>query len=127
MNNSFNTHVINNNYVVMLYLVNLVLKHNFCFVVSHKCYIFALPKLNNNNSALDITVKSTTMAKEFGNIYAEDVGYPQTIPALRVEIYEDGYEVEERIIPVTKNQQRYVMSLTREKRVKYISKKIEIN
>ena len=49
------------------------------------------------------------MAKEFGNIYAENVGYPQTIPALRVEIYEDGYEVEEKIIPVTKNQQRYVM------------------
>ena len=67
------------------------------------------------------------MAKEFGNIYAENVGYPQTISALRVEIYEDGYEVEERIIPVTKNQQRYVMNLTREKRVKYISKKIGIN
>lgn len=79
------------------------------------------------HSALDNTVKSTTMAKEFGNIYAENIGYPQTIPALRVEIYEDGYEVEERIIPVTKNQQRYVMSLTQEKRVKYISKKIGIN
>ena len=58
MNNSFNTQVINNNYVQTLYLVNLVLKHNFYFVVSYKCHIFALPKLNNNNSALDITVKS---------------------------------------------------------------------
>ena len=67
------------------------------------------------------------MSKEFGNIYAENIGYPQTIPALRVEIYENGYEVEERIIPVTKNQQRYVMSLPQEKRVKYISKKIGIN
>ena len=67
------------------------------------------------------------MTKEFGNIYAENVGYPKTIPALIVEIYKDGYEVEQRIIPVTKNQQRYVMSLTREKRVKYISKKIGIN
>ena len=67
------------------------------------------------------------MAKEFGNIYAENIGYPQTIPALRVEIYEDGYEVEEIIFPVTKNQQRYVMSLPQEKRVKYISKKIGIN
>ena len=66
------------------------------------------------------------MTKEFGNIYAENVGYPKTIPALRVEIYKDGYEVEERIIPVTKNQQRYCMSLSREKRVKYISKKIRI-
>ena len=66
------------------------------------------------------------MAKEFGNIYAENIGYPQTIPALRVEIYENGYEVEERIIPVTKNQQKYCMSLPHEKRVKYISKKIEI-
>ena len=64
---------------------------------------------------------------EFGNIYAENVGYPQTKPALRVEIYKNGYEVEERIIPVTKNQQRYVMSLPQEKRVKYISKKIGIN
>ena len=64
---------------------------------------------------------------EFGNIYAENVGYPQTKLALRVEIYENGYEVEERIIPVTKNQQRYVMSLPQEKRVKYISKKIGIN
>lgn len=64
------------------------------------------------------------MSKEIGNVYAEKVGYPQTIPALRVEIYENGYEVEERIIPVTKNQQRYCMSLTREQRVKYISKKI---
>ena len=67
------------------------------------------------------------MAKEFGNIYAENVGYPKTIPALRVEIYENGYEVEERIISVTKNQQRYCMSLPQEKRVKYISKKIGIN
>ena len=67
------------------------------------------------------------MSKEIGNIYAENVGYPQTIPALRVEIYDNGYEVEERIIPVTKNQQKYCMSLPHEKRVKYISKKIEIN
>lgn len=67
------------------------------------------------------------MSKEIGNIYAEYVGYPQTEPALRVEIYEDGYEVEDIIIPVTKNQQRYAMSLTREKRVKYISKKIGIS
>ena len=66
------------------------------------------------------------MSKELGNIYAENVGYPQTQPSLRVEIYENGYEVEERIIPVTKNQQRYCMSLSREKRVKYISKKIRI-
>ena len=67
------------------------------------------------------------MSKEFGNIYAENIGYHQTTPALRIEIYENGYEVEERIIPVTKNQQRYVMSLPQEKRVKYISKKIGIN
>ena len=67
------------------------------------------------------------MSKEIGNIYAENVGYPQTTPALRVEIYENGYEVEERIIPVTKNQQKYCMSVPHEKRVKYISKKIEIN
>lgn len=66
------------------------------------------------------------MSKEFGNIYAENVGYPQTKPALRVEIYEDGYEVEEKIIPVTKNQQRYCMSLPHEKKVKYISKKLRI-
>lgn len=66
------------------------------------------------------------MSKEIGNIYAENVGYPQTKPALRVEIYENGYEVEERIILVTKNQQRYCMSLSREKRVKYMSKKIRI-
>lgn len=66
------------------------------------------------------------MSKEIGNIYAENVGYPQTQPALRVEIYENGYEVEERIIPVTKNQQRYCMSLSRKKMVKYISKKIRI-
>ena len=46
-NNSFNTQEINNNYVLILYLVNLVLKHNFSFVVSQKCYIFALSKLNN--------------------------------------------------------------------------------
>ena len=62
------------------------------------------------------------MSKAIGNIYAENVGYPQTIPALRVEIYENGYEVEERIIPVTKNQQRYCMRLSHEQRVKYISK-----
>ena len=49
------------------------------------------------------------MSKEIGNIYAENVGYPQTQPALRVEILENGYEVEERIIPVTKNQQRYCL------------------
>ena len=61
---------------------------------------------------------------EIGNIYAEKVGYYQTKPALRVEIYENGYEVEERIIPVTKSQQRYVMNLTREKREKYISNKL---
>ena len=64
------------------------------------------------------------MTKICGNIYAENVGYPQTQPALRVEIYEDGHEVEERIILVTKNQQRYCMSLPHEKRVKYVSKKI---
>ena len=64
------------------------------------------------------------MSKLIGNIYAENVGYHQTEPALRVEIYEDGYEVDEVIIPVTKNQQRYVMSLPREKKVKYVSKKI---
>ena len=64
------------------------------------------------------------MSKEIGNIYAENVGYPQTQPALRVEIYENGYEEDEVIILVTKNQQRYVMSLPHEKRVKYISKKI---
>ena len=68
------------------------------------------------------------MAKEFGNIYADKVGTTKwTIPALRVEIYEDDFEVAERIIPVTKNQQRYAMSLSREKLVKYISKKIGIN
>ena len=66
------------------------------------------------------------MSKEIGNIYAENVGYPQTIPTLRVEIYENGYELEETIIQVTKNQQKYCMSLPYEKRVKYISKKIEI-
>ena len=64
------------------------------------------------------------MSKEFGNIYAAHVGYHQMELALRVEIYEDGYEVDEVIIPVTKNQQRYVMSLPREKKVKYVSKKI---
>ena len=64
------------------------------------------------------------MSKLIGNIYAENVGYHQTELALRVEIYEDGYEVDEVIIPVTKNQQRYVMSLPREKKVKYVSKKI---
>ena len=47
MNNSFDTQVINNNYVYILYFVNLALKHNFGFVVSQKCYIFALSKLNN--------------------------------------------------------------------------------
>ena len=66
------------------------------------------------------------MSKELGNIYAENVGYPQTQPGLRVEIYENGYEVEERIRPVTKNQQIYCMSLSRLKRVKYISKKMRI-
>lgn len=66
------------------------------------------------------------MSKEFGNIYAENVGYHQTQPALRVEIYKDGYEVDEKIILVTKNQQRYCLSLPQEKRVKYISKKIRI-
>ena len=66
------------------------------------------------------------MRKEIGNVWTENVGKNQTIPALRVEIYENGYEIEERIIPVTKNQQRYCMSLSREKRVKYISKKIRI-
>lgn len=66
------------------------------------------------------------MSKEIGNIYAENVGYPTTEPALRIEIYEDGYEVDEIIIPVTENQQRYCMSLPHEKRVKYISKKIRI-
>ena len=64
------------------------------------------------------------MSKLIGNIYAENVGYHQTEPALRVEIYEDGYEVDEVIILVTKNQQRYCMSLPHEKRVKYVSKKI---
>ena len=71
-------------------------------------------------------VKSMNMSKEIGNVYTENVAYPQTIPALRVEIYENGYEIEERIIPVTKNQQRYCMSLSREKRAKYISKKLRI-
>ena len=66
------------------------------------------------------------MTKVCGNIYAENVGYPQTQTALRVEIYEDGYEVDEVIIPVTKNQQRYCMSLPHEKRVKYMSKKISL-
>lgn len=66
------------------------------------------------------------MSKEIGNIYAAHVGCHQTEPALRVEVYEDGYEVEEVIIPVTKNQQMYVMSLPHEKKVKYISKKIRI-
>ena len=66
------------------------------------------------------------MSKEIGNIYAAQIGYPQTEPALIVEIYENGYTVDEEIIPVTKNQQRYYMSLSREKRVKYISKKIRI-
>ena len=66
------------------------------------------------------------MSKEIGNIYSAQIGYPQTEPALIVEIYENGYVVDEEIIPVTKNQQRYCMSLSREKRVKYISKKIRI-
>ena len=66
------------------------------------------------------------MTKVCGNIYAAHVGYHQTEPALRVEIYEDGYEVDEVIIPVTKNQQRYAMSLPHEKRVKYVSKKISL-
>ena len=66
------------------------------------------------------------MRKEIGNVYTENVGYPQIILSLRVEIYENGYEVEERIIPVTKNQQRYCMRLSREKREKYISKLIKI-
>ena len=66
------------------------------------------------------------MTKVCGNIYAENVGYPQTQTALRVEIYEDGYEVDEVIIPVTKNQQRNAMSLPHEKRVKYMSKKISL-
>ena len=68
----------------------------------------------------------TNRTKTIGNVYAENVGYPQTIPALRVEIYENGYEIEEKIIPVTKNQQRYCMSLSNEKRVKYISKITEL-
>ena len=55
------------------------------------------------------------MSKEIGNIYAAQIGYPQTEPALIVEIYENGYTVDEEIIPVTKNQQRYCMSLSREK------------
>ena len=66
------------------------------------------------------------MSKEIGNVYAENVSYPHTIPALRVEIYENGYEVEEKIIPVTKNQQRYCMRLSCEKREKYIAKLIKI-
>ena len=61
------------------------------------------------------------MRIEIGNVYAAQIGYPQTEPALRVEIYENGYEVEERIIPVTKNQQRYCLRLPRHKMVKYIS------
>ena len=66
------------------------------------------------------------MSKEIGNVYAENVGYPQTTPALRVEISEDGYEIEERIIPVTQSQQRYCMRLSSAKREKYISKLIRI-
>lgn len=66
------------------------------------------------------------MSKEIRNIYAENVGYPTTEPALRIEIYEDGYEVDEIIIPVTTNQKKYCMSLPHEKRLKYISKKIRI-
>ena len=65
--------------------------------------------------------KVIPMSKEIGNIYVAQIGYPQTEPALIVEIYENGYVVDEEIIPVTKNQQRYCMSLSREKRVKYIS------
>ena len=64
------------------------------------------------------------MSKEIGNVYPENVGYYQNVPALRIEIYENGYEVEERIITVTKSQQRYCMRLSQEKRVKYISKLI---
>ena len=64
------------------------------------------------------------MPKEFGNIYAGFVGCRQDEPVLRIEIYEDGYEVDEWIIPVTKNQQRYAMSLSYDKRVKYVSKKV---
>ena len=71
-------------------------------------------------------VKSMNMRKEIGNVCAENVGKNQTIPALRVEIYENGCEVEERIILVSKNQQRYCMRLSREKREKYISKLIKI-
>ena len=67
------------------------------------------------------------MSKEIGNVYPESVGYPQSEPALRVEICENGYEEDEIIIRVTKNQQRYCMSLPREKMVAYLSKKIEIN
>ena len=66
------------------------------------------------------------MRKEIGNVWPENVGKNQNIPALRVEIYENGYEVEERIILVSKNQQRYCMRLSREKREKYISKLIRI-
>ena len=66
------------------------------------------------------------MSKEIGNIYAAQIGYPQTEPALIVEIYENGYTVDEEIIPVTKNQQRYCMRLSREKREKYISKLVRI-
>ena len=67
------------------------------------------------------------MSKEIGNIYAENVGYPQKEPALRFEVYEDGYVLEDIIIPVTKNQQKYCMSLPRKKRVKYILKRISID
>lgn len=67
------------------------------------------------------------MSKEIGNVYPESVGYPQSEPSLKVEICENGYEVDEIIIRVTKNQQRYCMSLPREKMVAYLSKKIEIN
>ena len=66
------------------------------------------------------------MSKEIGNVYPENVGYKQTVPALRVEICENGYECEEIILPVTKNQQKYCMRLSRKKREKYISKLIRI-
>ena len=67
------------------------------------------------------------MSKEIGNVYAGSIGYPYSEPALRVEIYENGYEVEERVIAVTKNQQRYCMSLPRKKIVAYISKRIKLD
>ena len=71
-------------------------------------------------------MENKTMTLEIGNVYPENVGHHQTIPALRVEVCENGYEIEERVILVTKNQQRYCMRLSREKREKYISKLIRI-